>query len=55
MSDPKRGKFIATRILNLRGTAFAGAGIIVDVSAALFVSDGAETGEIGRFGNRVLR
>lgn len=33
---PASGEFIATRILNLRGTGFAGAGIIVDVTAELF-------------------
>ncbi len=31
---PVSGELIATRILNLRGTAFAGAGIIVDVTAS---------------------
>lgn len=33
---PVSGELVATRILNLRGTAFAGAGVIVDVTAELF-------------------
>ncbi len=33
---PVSGELVATRILRLRGTAFAGAGVIVDVTAELF-------------------